>query len=339
MTADTTGERDGYDFEEIEGQVEQLRTRVNNLRRDLHRYWVDKEALIDLMAICCVAQEPLLLVGKPGTAKSDLVVKFVQALGLDTNSEDYFEYMLTQFTEPGEIVGPIDINVLKEGRYVRRIAGKLPRAKVVFLDEIFKSNSAILNTLLTVINERKFYQDGKPTKVPMRMLFAATNEIPDNAELAALRDRFTLKAESRSVRSYAFDELLAKGMQNEVYKAQKQRPWANRASLEDFLKLKAYLDHIFASELEGGTHHRSRYFPDDVYRLFVRILKALEKEFRYEVSDRKIIKLYKLVRTRAFLIHGGVVTKSDLVLLRYISDRAEDLEAMRELVDRMLSVD
>ena len=339
MTADVTGERDGYDFEEIEGQVEQLRTRVNNLRRDLHRYWVDKEALIDLMAICCVAQEPLLLVGKPGTAKSDLVVKFVQALGLDTNSEDYFEYMLTQFTEPGEIVGPIDINVLKEGRYVRRIAGKLPRAKVVFLDEIFKSNSAILNTLLTVINERKFYQDGKPTKVPMRMLFAATNEIPDNAELAALRDRFTLKAESRSVRSYAFDELLAKGMQNEVYKAQKQRPWANRASLEDFLKLKAYLDHIFASELEGGTHHRSRYFPDDVYRLFVRILKALEKEFRYEVSDRKIIKLYKLVRTRAFLIHGGVVTKSDLVLLRYISDRAEDLEAMRELVDRMLSVD
>jgi MoxR-like ATPase len=339
MTADVTGERDGYEFEEIEGQVEELRTRVNNLRRDLHRYWVDKEALIDLMAICCVAQEPLLLVGKPGTAKSDLVVKFVQALGLDTNSEDYFEYMLTQFTEPGEIVGPIDINVLKEGRYVRRIAGKLPRAKVVFLDEIFKSNSAILNTLLTVINERKFYQDGKPTKVPMRMLFAATNEIPDNAELAALRDRFTLKAESRSVRSYAFDELLAKGMQNEVYKAQKQRPWANRASLEDFLKLKAYLDHIFASELEGGTHHRSRYFPDDVYRLFVRILKALEKEFRYEVSDRKIIKLYKLVRTRAFLIHGGVVTKSDLVLLRYISDRAEDLEAMRELVDRMLSVD
>ncbi len=71
----------------------------------------------------------------------------------------------------------------------------------------------------------------------------------------------------------------------------------------------------------------------------MRILKALEKEFRYEVSDRKIIKLYKLVRTRAFLIHGGVVTKSDLVLLRYISDRAEDLEAMRELVDRMLSVD
>ena len=330
---------DLFDFEDIEPEVDTLRTRINNMRKDLHRYWVDKEALIDLMCVCTLAQEPLLLVGKPGTAKSDLIVKFVQALGLDTNTDEYFEYMLTQFTEPGEIVGPIDINLLKDGRYIRRIDGKLPRARIVFLDEIFKSNSAILNTLLTVINERKFYQDGKPTRVPMLMLFAATNEIPDNAELAALRDRFTLKAESRSVRSYAFDELLAKGMQNEVYKATKQRPWAERASLEDFLKLKVYLDHIFASELEGGTHHRSRYFPDDVYRLFVRILKALEKEFRYEVSDRKVIKLYKLIRTRAFLYHGGVVSKSDLLLLRYISDRAEDLDAMRDMVDRMLSVD
>lgn len=328
-----------YAIEDIEPEVDALRRRINNLRKDLHRYWVDKETLVDLMALCTLAQEPLLLVGKPGTAKSDLVVKFVQALGLNTESEDYFEYMLTQFTEPGEIVGPIDINKLKDGRYMRRVAGKLPQARVVFLDEIFKSNSAILNTLLTIINERKFYQDGKPVKVPMLMLFAATNEIPDNAELAALRDRFTLKAESRPVRSYAFDELLAKGLQNEVYKATHQRPWADRASLEDFLKLKVYLDHVFASELEDGVHHRSRYFPDDVYRLFVRILKSLEKEFRYEVSDRKVIKLYKLIRTRAFLMHGGVVSKSDLVLLRYISDRAEDLDAMRDMVDRMLSVD
>ena len=108
-----------YSFESIEPEVDDLRKRINTMRRDLHRYWVDKEALIDLMAICTLAQEPLLLVGKPGTAKSDLVVKFVQALGFDTNSDDYFEYMLTQFTEPGEIVGPIDINELKDGRYIQ----------------------------------------------------------------------------------------------------------------------------------------------------------------------------------------------------------------------------
>lgn len=328
-----------YTFEQVEPEVDALRSKINNMRKDLHRYWVDKEALVDLMTVGALAQEPVLLVGKPGTAKSDLVVKFAQAIGLDTDSPDYFEYMLTQFTEPGEIVGPIDINQLKEGRYIRRVGGKLPEARVVFLDEIFKSNSAILNTLLTIINERKFYQDGKPVSVPMQMLFAATNEIPDNAELGALRDRFTIKAESASVRGHDFDGLLAKGMQNEAYKSAGQRPWANRASLEDFTKLRVYLQHIFAAELKDGKHERAKYFPDEVYALFVRIIKALEKEFRYEVSDRKVIKLYRLIRTRAFLMHGGMVNKSDLVILRYVSDRAEDLSAMQELVDRMLNVE
>ncbi|MBA2664500.1 MAG: AAA family ATPase [Bradymonadaceae bacterium] len=320
-------------------EVERLRKRLNAMRTDLHRYWVEKNEIIDLMTVCALAQEPLLLVGKPGTAKSDLVVKFAQAMGLDTMSPDYFEYMLTQFTEPSEIVGPIDINELKEGRYIRRTGGKLPEARLVFLDEIFKGNSAILNTLLTIINERKFYQDGKPVPVALCMLFGATNEVPEHTELGALKDRFALKIESRSVRNHAFDALLEKGLQNDVYKSQGQRPWASRTSIEDFVRLKSYLDQVFVSELEDGRHHRERYFPDQVYRLFVRVLKSLEREFRFEVSDRKVIKLYKLIRTRAFLLHGGVAQKSDLTLLRYIADRLDDMEPMREAVDRMLQVE
>ena len=116
------------------------------------------------MLVAAVAQEPLLLVGPPGTAKSDLVLKFKDALGLA--DEDYFEYMLTRFTEPSEIIGPIDISQLREGRYIRREQGKLPTARLAFLDEIFKSNSAILNILLTIINERKFYQDGDAAAGP-----------------------------------------------------------------------------------------------------------------------------------------------------------------------------
>ena len=131
------------------------------------------------MVVAAVAQEPLLLVGPPGTAKSDLVLKFKDALGLA--EEDYFEYMLTRFTEPSEIIGPIDISQLREGRYIRREQGKLPTARLAFLDEIFKSNSAILNILLTIINEHKFYQDGVPQPVRLRVLFAATNEVPEQA--------------------------------------------------------------------------------------------------------------------------------------------------------------
>src|SRR6202046_3778824 len=125
---------------------------------------------------------------------------------------------MTPLTEPSEIIGPIDISQLREGRYIRREQGKLPTARLGFLDEIFKSNSAILNILLTIINERKFYQDGLPTPVRLRVLFAATNEVPEQAELAALKDRFCLKAESRSVQENHFTELIDSGIEGEVYK-------------------------------------------------------------------------------------------------------------------------
>src|SRR5947209_15214713 len=191
-----------WSFADLQSQAEDLRKRLNHFRTSLGRFFVAKQELIDLMLVAAVAQEPLLLVGPPGTAKSDLVLKFKDALGL--TDEDYFEYMLTRFTEPSEVIGPIDISLLREGRYVRREQGKLPTCRLAFLDEIFKSNSAILNILLTIINERKFYQDGVPQPVNLRLLFAATNEVPEQTELAALKDRFVLKIESRSVQDEHF---------------------------------------------------------------------------------------------------------------------------------------
>jgi len=327
-----------YSFEQVSSEVDAIRTRINRLRGALSSYFVEKDEIIDLMVICTLAQEPLLLVGRPGTAKSDLIVKFCQALDLQPG--EYFEYMLTKFTEPGEIIGPIDIEALKGGRYLRRVSGKMPEAKIVFLDEIFKSNSAILNTLLTMINERKYYQDGQPTPVAMKMLFGATNDIPEFTELDALKDRFTLKVESRSVRAHQFDALLDKGLRNSTYKAFNQRPWQGLAALEDFLKLKLYLDTLM---LRGGADSRAavhgdrtRYFPDEVFSLFRRVLRTLEKEDGIEVSDRKVIKLYRLIRARAFLFHGGTVTREDLSLLRYIPDRLQDFQAVREKVDKLL---
>src|SRR6202162_2318049 len=226
--------REDWTLEELQDDAEALRGRLNRFPKSLARSSAQKQNNTDLMLSAAVAQEPLLLVGPPGTAKSDLVLKFKDALGIA--DEDYFEYMLTRFTEPSEIIGPIDINQLRDGRYVRREQGKLPTARLAFLDEIFKSNSAILNILLTIINEKKFYQDGTPQPVRLRILFAATNEIPEQSELAALKDRFVLKAESRSVQEAHFTELIDAGVQGEVYKNLNQKPWAEgHASLEDVL--------------------------------------------------------------------------------------------------------
>src|SRR5204862_4638974 len=208
--------REDWKFEDLQDEADDLRKRLNRFRKSLGRFFVQKQDLIDLMLVAAIAQEPLLLVGPPGTAKSDLVLKFKDALGL--GEDDYFEYMLTRFTEPSEIIGPIDISLLREGRYIRREQGKLPTARLAFLDEIFKSNSAILNILLTIINEKKFYQDGVPEAVPVRVLFAATNEIPEQGELAALKDRFVLKIMSRSVSDEHFQELIDAGLQSEAYR-------------------------------------------------------------------------------------------------------------------------
>ncbi|HYH65801.1 MAG TPA: AAA family ATPase, partial [Urbifossiella sp.] len=188
---------DDLSLPDLQAEADALRTRINRFRESLGRFFVNKQEVIDLMVVAAVAQEPLLLVGPPGTAKSDLVLKFKDALGIA--EEDYFEYMLTRFTEPSEIIGAIDIQELRAGRYIRKKEGKLPTARLAFLDEIFKSNSAILNILLTIVNEKKFYQDGLPQPVRLRVMFAATNEVPEHGELAALKDRFVLKAESLSV--------------------------------------------------------------------------------------------------------------------------------------------
>ncbi len=328
-----------WSLQQLQGEAEELRKRLNRFRTSLGRFFVEKQELIDLMLIAAIAQEPLLLVGPPGTAKSDLVLKFKDALGL--GEEDYFEYMLTRFTEPSEIIGPIDIGLLREGRYVRREQGKLPTARLAFLDEIFKSNSAILNILLTIINERKFYQDGVPVPVRLRVLFAATNEVPEQGELAALKDRFVLKAESRSVQEHHFSELIDAGLQAEVFRSLNQKPWAEgHCTLDDVLKAGRYLTYLFAKRGRGGRDEeltdRGQFFPQEVFREFQRLIKTLVRDDRIFVSDRKLVKLYKLFRIRAWLLHGGTVTRDDLRLLAYLGETHQEMALLRDKVPALL---
>ncbi len=325
-----------WTLDELESEIDDVRARILTHGRDLKEYFVGRDTEIDLAILCAAAQEPLLMVGPPGTAKSDLVVKFSESLGL--GGDDYFEYMLTKFTEPSEILGPIDIDLLKKGRYVRRTAGMLPTARVAFLDEIFKSNSAILNTLLTILNERKFYQDGKPEKVNLMMLFAATNEIPEQTELEAMADRFVIKVETNPVKDNHFAELVDAGIMNEAYKATGRKPWARgSASFDDFLKFKRFMDLTFGLELTPGAD-RARWFPRSVFAEMRRIVRALETEDKVFVSDRKLVKLYKLIRIRAFLHHGGAVETSDLELLAYVGNHRHELSVVSEKVHALLGL-
>ena len=322
-------------LEQLQADAQGLRERLNRFRLALGRHFVDKQQLIDLMLVAAIAQEPLLLVGPPGTAKSDLVLKFKDALGLE--GADYFEYLLTRFTEPSEILGPIDINALREGRYLRRDRGKLPTARLVFLDEVFKASSAILNAMLTVINERKFYQDGVAVPVRLKILFAATNEVPEHSELGALKDRFSLKAACRSVQETHFVELLDAGLDAVTSRELNRKPWAEgHATLEDLLRAHRYLTLQMA---RTEPRDRDRFFRDEVLREFRRVVRTLTREDGVFISDRKLVKLYKLLRTRAWVVHGGAVEREDLRLLSYLGETREEIDLLEEKVPRLLGLE
>ena len=340
MSANAKGNPEELTLAELQADAENIRKRINRFRESLGRFFVNKQEIIDLMCVAAIAQEPMLLIGPPGTAKSDLVLKFKDALGIEQG--DYFEYMLTRFTEPSEIIGAIDIRELREGKYIRKKEGKLPTARLVFLDEIFKSNSAILNILLTIINERKFYQEGKPEPVPLRVMFAATNEIPEQGELAALKDRFVLKVQSRSVQDEFFTELIDMGLQSEAYKGLNQKPWVEgHATLDDLVKANRYLTFLFASkrgDARSGDEEndRARFFPTEVFNEYKRLVKTLVRDDKIFISDRKLVKLYKLFRVRSWLFSGGSVTKDDLRLLAYLGETHQEIEHLRTKVPEYL---
>jgi MoxR-like ATPase len=170
---------------------------LQRVHRELDRRFAGLEEATLALILSAASGEPLLLIGPPGTAKSMLIKTFCELVGVDRegSASRYFEYLLTPFTEPGELFGFYDPSKLtKEGTLERIHADSMMQsAHVVFLDEVFKGSSAILNALLSFMNERAFYDRGRRHSVPLQCLFAATNELPDSDELQAIWDRFTLR--------------------------------------------------------------------------------------------------------------------------------------------------
>jgi MoxR-like ATPase len=165
-----------------------MNKQINQLRADLMAQFPERKDVIDGSLAAVLAGEHVLLIGPPGTAKSALVRGIAQAFG-----GSYFERLLTKFSTPEEIFGPISLKALERDRFARVTAGKLPEAEFAFVDEIFKSNSAVLNSLLSVVNERVFHNDGGATRCPLVSMFGASNELPEGKELEALFDRFLLR--------------------------------------------------------------------------------------------------------------------------------------------------
>ncbi|WP_407668108.1 AAA family ATPase [Paenibacillus tyrfis] len=173
-------------------ELESIRHKLEQAIGHLEARFLEREELIRVLLLGLMAGENALLIGPPGTAKSQLARALSQLFG----SGRWFDYLLTRFTTPDEMFGPVSLQRLKADQYVRQTDGYLPVADFAFLDEIFKANSAILNALLSILNERVFFNGQEKQDVPLLFLIAASNELPEeNEQLAALYDRFLIRYE------------------------------------------------------------------------------------------------------------------------------------------------
>mgnify|MGYP001195818184 FL=1 len=282
--------------------MERTLEKLRKIRAELKARYLERDEVIDGAFCALLTGSHLLLVGPPGTAKSQLANDVCRRI----EGAHYFQWLLTKFTTPEELFGAVSLKGLENDEYRRVTAGKLPEAHIAFLDEIFKASSSILNTLLTVMNERIFYNGTEKTAIPLITLFGASNELPsEEDELEALYDRFLLR--------YVVDYIK-----------------------EDFRFLKMLNSDdgetggltITSSELEScAAGAREVAVPSNILKLISRIRKELAKK-GIVPSDRRYKHSVSLLKARAYLEGRGSVSEEDLrlfenVLWREPGERAE----------------
>ncbi len=273
---------------------------------------VERESLVELIALAAVAGEHVLLIGPPGTAKSEVARRAARAVG-----GRYFEYLLGRFTEPGEIFGPVDLRKLREGVVEVETTGMLPEADVAFLDEVFLGSTAILNTLLGVLNERTFRRGHTVMRCPLRVCVGASNALPDDGALAAFADRFLVRAFLDPVADARLEDLLA-GAWN-----LSDAP-SHTASLADLDTLSAAARRVDLDAVRPHLAHAVR----------------LLRKHGVQLSDRRTARVQRLVAAAAVMGGRSVATAADLwPLVAAVPTRDEQAAARACLRDLLAQTD
>lgn len=287
-------------------------TKLNKALDYVKNTFVGKDEIIDLLGIGLLARENVFLLGPPGTAKSAIIRQVSKCIEDGKN----FEYLLTRFTEPNEIFGPFDIRKLKEGDLVTNTEGMMPEAAMVFLDEIFNANSAILNSLLSALNERIFRRGKETRKLPALMFVGASNLIPEDEALKALFDRFLIRAQSNYVNPDLLGEVLLAGWKLENEEVEE-------------------IPTIMAAEIKALQKECRKVNLDPIRKDYISIIHSL-RNTGIDVSDRRAVKLQNLIAASAFICGRKEALLSDLWVLKYIWDTEEQIEVLEGIVNNLI---
>lgn len=328
---------------ETEKTTENLHDRMEQLLAALNGGLYEKEEAVRLSLLTAVAGESMFLLGAPGCAKSMIARRIAKAFKIEGDDKPvrYFEYLMNQFSTPEEVFGNISLKYLNgdtesgKEEYRRLTEGYLPEADIAFLDEIWKASPAILNSLLTIINERKFHNGSKTETVPLKALFSASNELPaKNQGLEALYDRFILRLCVDFIKDEdSFFEML-------------EQPSSSDFEISDNLK------QILISNDELNkwkTQIDSISFSEDAKSVITAIRKELTEKNEnlakaeqnngepFEVGDRRWKKIARVLKTSAFLNGRTEVDLMDCSLIEHcIWNTEEQQKKSREIVSKCI---
>lgn len=259
---------------------------ITAVRTELKARFIERDEVVDGILAALIAQQHVLLLGPPGTAKSAIV----NAVTASITGASCFSWLVTKFSTPEELFGPVSLAGLQQDRFARITAGKLPEAHVGFIDEVFKASSAILNALLSLANERVFHNDGDAVACPLVTLVGASNELPQTDDgLDALFDRFLLRLDVHYVRDRGAQVAMLRG---------------TRAQAGAAMSL---------SELQQATEEAAAIELSDELLTLLLDIKVKAEEEGFIASDRRWRAMLDVLRARAWLEGDGAVNEDHVV--------------------------
>lgn len=314
-------------LEEARKEAIRISKLITNIKKELNASFIEREHEINLLSLAFVSETNAFLHGVPGTGKSDLVESFANRVV----GSDYFRLLMSKTTEPSEIFGPVSINSLKEDKYKVITKDKLPRADFAFLDETFKANSAVLNGLLTIMNEKIFFNDVKED-VPLISIVGASNEFPEDESLNALYDRFLLR--------WNVEPIVDINNRTKLFKSFLNRRNTNGIVHSDIVDSVDKNTTISLNDLKRlNLISRSVTFSKNMLEEYNKLFTQLEKE-GVSVSDRRKNEAIKVIQANAVLEGRLEVEITDFLPLMYCFwNELDEIKPVVALISKLATPD